>query len=204
MIEFIFVRHGETDKNKEGILQGHLDIPLNKKGIGEAVELGKFLGQLKFDLIFSSDLTRALQCAKEIQKNFPYIEIKKEPLLRERFFGEHQGKRLTDLGYKDVSYGEMVKHLYECECPRGESNMLLLGRIKRFLVSEKLKNKNLVVTHGGVVMLTLNYLLKEKIRFENNRQHKNGYVSYLKLDDDFKVVDSLVNVHVSEVVDYLG
>ena len=33
MNEFIFVRHGETQNNKEGILQGHLDDPLNEKGL---------------------------------------------------------------------------------------------------------------------------------------------------------------------------
>ncbi|MEK6826589.1 MAG: histidine phosphatase family protein [Nanoarchaeota archaeon] len=206
MKEFIFVRHGETQDNKEGILQGHLDVSLNETGLKEAEKIAEHLRRIKFDAIFSSDLTRGMQCAQEIQKNTLHLKIKKDKLLREKNLGAHQGKQLfKDLGYEDNSYNSMVKHLYECKCPNGETNGQLLERIKKFLLSvNKIENKMvLVVTHGGVVMLLLNYLLKEEIKFENSRQHKNGYVSYLKLDNNLEVIDSLINVHVSEVVNYL-
>ena len=34
--EFIFVRHGETNANRDGILQGNIDVPLNDNGIRQA------------------------------------------------------------------------------------------------------------------------------------------------------------------------
>ncbi|GAH40468.1 unnamed protein product, partial [marine sediment metagenome] len=133
LIELTFVRHGETEKNIQGILQGRMDVPLNEKGLKEAEELSDYLKWLKFDVIFYSDLRRAVQCANKIVKHFPHAEYIKEPLLRERHFGEHQNKKLTDLGYKNLEYLTMVKHLYECECPNGETNEEVIERIKRFI-----------------------------------------------------------------------
>src|SRR3989344_46164 len=204
--EIIFVRHGETENNKEGILQGHLDVSLNENGLKDAEELAENLKEIKFENIFSSDLKRAVECAEKIGKNFPEVKIKKEPLLRERNFGEHQGRSLIELGYSNIDYDEMVRHLYECNCPFGETNKQLIERIKKFLKKVKTEGgkRTLAVTHGGVIMLLLNHLLGEEIKFENSRQHKNGYFSYVKLDDEMNIVDSLINVHVSEVSDYLN
>jgi broad specificity phosphatase PhoE len=205
MIEIILARHGKTENNELGILQGTLDTKLNLEGLRDAKNLAKHLKKIYFDTVFSSDLLRAMQCSNEIIKYQRNKKIIKEPLLRERFFGEHQGVKITDLGYKDLSYPEMCKHLYECSCPNGESNTDLVGRINIFL--DKLKKydneKILIVTHGGVVMLMLNQILKEKIIFENARKHKNGYVSYLKLDPELNVVNSLLNVHCSNLEKYI-
>ncbi len=84
-IELIFARHGETDNNKDGILQGHLDTPLNEKGRMDAQELARNLKDIAFSEIYSSDLARAFNCAEQIQKFFPNLEIKKDHLLEKDF-----------------------------------------------------------------------------------------------------------------------
>ncbi len=53
---FYLVRHGETEYNVKGIIQGQSDSPLTRKGIDETKKLAKNLKGIKFDYIFSSDL----------------------------------------------------------------------------------------------------------------------------------------------------
>jgi broad specificity phosphatase PhoE len=61
MYKLTVVRHGETEHNKSGILQGHLDIPLSSVGIEQARALAKDIGHERFSHAFSSDLLRASQ-----------------------------------------------------------------------------------------------------------------------------------------------
>ena len=53
------VRHGETQENREGIIQGQKDTELNEAGLKQAGLLGEALKDVKFSLGFSSDLKRA-------------------------------------------------------------------------------------------------------------------------------------------------
>jgi broad specificity phosphatase PhoE len=66
-------RHGETEWNEKKIIQGHSDIPLNKKGIKQANLLGMELKNIHFDAVFSSDLVRAKKSAEIMikGKNLP-------------------------------------------------------------------------------------------------------------------------------------
>ncbi|EGC32467.1 hypothetical protein DICPUDRAFT_98874 [Dictyostelium purpureum] len=70
MVIFTFVRHGETDYNKNGILQGHLNIPLNNKGRQQAVSVGQKLSKenVPINLIITSDLDRAYETATIIKE----------------------------------------------------------------------------------------------------------------------------------------
>ena len=63
-----FVRHGETNWNAERRMQGHIDIPLNANGIFQAERLANALIRVKhpFDVIYSSDLERALHTANVV------------------------------------------------------------------------------------------------------------------------------------------
>lgn len=58
------VRHGQTDLNKEGRLQGRAGLPLNEQGIEQAKCLRDNLKDIKFDYIFSSPQERAIQTAE--------------------------------------------------------------------------------------------------------------------------------------------
>jgi len=63
--------------------------------------------------------------------------------------------------------------------------------------------KVLVVSHGGTLMLALNHLLNKELKTENADRHKNGYVSYLKLDKDLNLLDALINVDSSKLAQKL-
>lgn len=55
------VRHGETDSNRSGIMQGHLDTHLNSEGLAQAQRVADVLKSIPFDIAFSSDLSRTVK-----------------------------------------------------------------------------------------------------------------------------------------------
>ena len=64
----LFVRHGQTDCNINGIIQGHLDAPLNQTGIEQAEKTAEELKNTSIDIIYSSPLIRAKKTAEIINK----------------------------------------------------------------------------------------------------------------------------------------
>lgn len=74
---FYFVRHGETNWNKETRIMGQKDIPLNEKGIEQAKNAATLLKTVNFTLILSSPLVRAYKTAEIIadQTHKPIIVI---------------------------------------------------------------------------------------------------------------------------------
>ena len=85
------IRHGETIENRKGIIQGHNQGTLTDDGLAQAKAIAKRLAEEPVDVIYSSDLKRAYDTAKEIaayHSNIPFITIAS---LRERNFGELQG-----------------------------------------------------------------------------------------------------------------
>lgn len=82
-------RHGETVWNKEGRLQGWLDSPLTEYGKAQAK---KQLEQV--ELVFSSDLGRAVETAKLM---FPQVLLLTDQRLREIYLGDWQGKYISVL-----------------------------------------------------------------------------------------------------------
>ena len=84
------VRHGETEWNAAGRIQGHLDIPLSVIGFAQSAAIGQRLGGEAFDAILSSDLERALQTARPIVRH-PGQTILRDARLRERHLGVLQG-----------------------------------------------------------------------------------------------------------------
>lgn len=88
--EVLIIRHGQTDWNVEKRLQGHSDIPLNEKGIEQALALSESLKDEKIDAIFSSDLQRALRTAQEIAK-WHQLPVQVDVAFRERSYGAFEG-----------------------------------------------------------------------------------------------------------------
>ena len=88
----ILTRHGETKENKKTIVQGHMPGHLSELGKKQAEMVAIRLKDEKIDFIYSSDLKRAADTAKEIAKYHPDIPIEFTKELRERNLGEFQGK----------------------------------------------------------------------------------------------------------------
>ena len=91
-----FVRHGQTDWNQQGKLQGRSDIPLNAIGIQQAKDTSRLLKDVSIEKIFCSPLTRAMQTAAILQE-VTKCDIVYDDRLKERCFGDLEGKKMNTI-----------------------------------------------------------------------------------------------------------
>jgi len=138
-MKLIVARHGETIENANGIIQGQQHGCLSEKGIKQAKMLASRLKNEKIEVIFCSDLNRAKDTAMEVKKLHPNAEIIFSKLLRERYFGEIEGKEKSKLGDIDI---------YSLDCC--ETQESLMKRVGEFIDSmPKSYGCALIVAHGG-------------------------------------------------------
>lgn len=98
MIRLIIARHGETDWNKDRLIQGKTDIPLNDKGIMQAKSLAAYLqDHYPLDFIYASPLRRALETAKYCAEA-QGLAVEIDEGLREISFGDWEGKTFIEIG----------------------------------------------------------------------------------------------------------
>ena len=83
-VRVFIVRHGETEENKQLIVQGQLDTQLNSEGKRQADLTAKALKDVPFDTCYSSDLRRAADTAERILVYHPGVELQTKTVLRER------------------------------------------------------------------------------------------------------------------------
>jgi len=144
------VRHGETDANRSGIIQGQMDTALNDRGVQQAGDVGEALRSIPFDRAYSSDLVRASKTAELILKHHPSLRVEKQEMLRERFMGDLQGQPVQ-------SKTKWVATRVEPESPTTFVNRTLSWWNKTILkgiASLPLSADPyhiLVTTHGGVI-----------------------------------------------------
>ena len=93
------VRHGETEANVTNTLQGQSDVRLNEKGIRQAQLVGKRLRDQHFDVILSSDLSRAAVTAAEIANFAAGVVVGKigtAPIMKEELIAAlNQGDKIS-------------------------------------------------------------------------------------------------------------
>jgi len=91
IVKIYVVRHGETNENREGIIQGQMDTKLNEDGMQQAALVAERFKDVPLVAAFSSDLERARKTAEAILKHHPSVRLIAQPELRERFMGDLQG-----------------------------------------------------------------------------------------------------------------
>ena len=152
----IAIRHGETEWNRLGRFQGHLNSALNQEGLTQAAALGERLAAERFDLLLSSDLGRALQTASAIAMRTGH-EIVVEPRLRERRMGIFQGLTPVEAQARyPEDYARFRSHDPDYVIPEGESLRQLFERsIACFTeLAGRHEGRTLAaVTHGGVLAM---------------------------------------------------
>lgn len=182
MSEIYLVRHGQTDANKNAIIQGRIDNPLNNEGINQAKRVGQYLKQknIGFDFCISSPLERAI-VTTEIIKNELKINIPTmiEPEIIERDFGELDGQKINDNYYKSVHQG-IAKGI--------ETDALIEKRVKQFFLSFFKNNsfkRVLMVSHSHVIKALLKLY---KPSFSYDYYLKNCSINIIKFDNDIKII----------------
>ena len=153
-----YIRHGETDWNATGRLQGHRDIPLNDKGRAQARHCGTVLRDLlakegreptSLDYV-SSPLMRATETMELVRDGLglPRDDFKREPQLIELSFGDWEGATIALLHQNDpVRIAQREHDKYHFVPPNGESYRMVEARMKRWY--EGLTGDVVATAHGG-------------------------------------------------------
>ncbi len=148
------VRHGETEWNSIEKYQGHLDSPLTDNGIKQAQLLANGLIAKNIDLLYSSDLGRALQTAKIIAKKIS-LPIHSDARLRERHLGLIQGLTKKEFAEKYPQEAALFNTGDpDYIVPGGESARQRFRRCldcAEDLARHNLGQRILIVAHGGVL-----------------------------------------------------
>jgi len=158
------VRHGETQANRDEIIQGHQDTALNERGFEQARLVGEALKRIKFhNVAFSSDLCRAVDTADEILTHHPQVKVVKQKELRERFMGELEGKQAR----KGMALVAKVDQKLETAIAfnlRAVSwwNNQILGTAIDHGENSTEPRNILVTTHGGFIVTLVRGLIGSK------------------------------------------
>jgi probable phosphoglycerate mutase len=154
MTELTFVRHGETDWNREQRFQGQIDVPLSATGRAQALRLAEALAGERFDLLVSSDLQRARQTAQPLAPTCA-TRLRVQADWREQGFGVLEGLGVAEVKERHPRlWAQWLEHDADYRLPDGESvrefHARVLGAL-RALVHAHAGARVLVVTHGGVL-----------------------------------------------------
>jgi probable phosphoglycerate mutase len=158
-----FIRHGETDWNAEGRLQGQQDIPINPRGRAQADEVAGRLAGLVADpgaLPWRvSPLGRTRETAEIARRalRLPESDYELDPDLREISFGRWEGLTWKELRKADPAAARAREaDKWAFVPPGGESYAMLTERMRPFATG--LDRDMVVVSHGGVARALLRLL----------------------------------------------
>ena len=188
-MKIFLVRHGETDWNLKGKIQGNTDIELNKTGIKQAYELSnKMLEKnYKFSKIYSSPQKRALQTAKILSEN-TNIECIVVDKLKEMNLGKWEGLAWSEVRENyPLEYKEwFVKRRYT-KTPNGESYEEMLERVldSLYKIIDDNSDNIVIVTHSAVIMSLQCYITNTD--FDKMTKFRTDNASILEIDSDLLI-----------------
>ena len=185
-MKIYIIRHGETELNKQGLMQGITDAPLNASGREIAEISGRNMRGIRFDACVSSPLCRARETAEIILRESGNgdVPVAFDERIKEINGGIMEGKKLTD-GPMDPEQAV----LFHKDPPRfpgfpgGEDIPQLMKRTQDFLRELARKDDGrtwLVSTHGTALRAMLNFLYPDPSSFWQGHSPYNCAVSILE------------------------
>ncbi len=186
------IRHGETDWNKAGKVQGHSDIPLNEYGRELARRTGEGMRKLSIDLAYTSPLIRARETAEIVLagREIPLIE---EPLIQEIGFGDYEGFRYK--GEAPDPGSEAFNRFFRDPASyvptrNGETIEALEERVDAFLhtlyENSELRDKSVLLSTHGAAVTAMKNCIKGKRKtgeFWASGVPKNCAVTIVRVED---------------------
>lgn len=171
-----FVRHGITDWNVEGRIQGQSNIPLNEEGRNQAQALAQRMTKEQWDVIYSSDLSRAAATADIVNERIG-AKIIYDERLREVGFGLMEGTT-SEERIKRWGTDWDTKNLGK------EQNEGVLNRANQIIRDILLKHPNkrvMIVSHGAFIGQTLKHLIPQ---VDTDARILNSSMTILKLNGE--------------------
>lgn len=194
MKEIYIIRHGETDLNKLGIVQGRgIDSDLNDKGRAQGAAFFYRYKEVKFDKIYTSNLKRTHQTVKGfIDLGLPWQKLAG---LDELAWGLWEGQK-SSLKSR-AAFREMMEKWqsgnYDAKFEGGESPIEVQFRLQgamQIILSHTKEKRILICMHGRAMRLLLCLLLEKPLSEMGDFPHQNTTLYKLKYTDGkFVVVD---------------
>jgi probable phosphoglycerate mutase len=155
MTEFMFIRHGETDWNRQQRFQGQIDVPLNATGQEQARRLAARLADAPAQVMLSSDLLRTRQTGEPLAASWrltPHLN----PAFREQSFGVLEGLDVPTIQAQHPDlWARWLEHRADFELPGGGESLRqfhtrVIGAVRQ-AAEDHAGQAVTVVTHGGVL-----------------------------------------------------
>ena len=170
-MKLYLIRHGQTDWNVAGKIQGSTDIPLNDMGKRQAACLAEGMTGRPVTKVFSSCLSRAYETARAIGSS-QHVEVITVHGLEEVGYGVWEGMTMEEIEKK---YPEELNQWYcspvDVAPPEGESQAQIYDRCKKALeiiLSQAESGDAAVVSHGATTVFLLEILLQDDSREEED------------------------------------
>ncbi|RMG00112.1 MAG: histidine phosphatase family protein [Acidobacteria bacterium] len=160
--KLFLIRHGQSEKNAERRFGGHSATPLSPLGRKQALATARALYKERIDVIFSSDLLRAVQTAEPLS-DLINIPVNEKVAFRERDVGVLEGLTFEEASVKyPRDYQALMSRDFKYVITNGESYAQLLKRVRDELekILNEYEGKNIAIfSHTGVICFTSLYLL---------------------------------------------
>jgi broad specificity phosphatase PhoE len=174
--KIFLIRHGETDNNKNNILQGgNVDISLNEAGLLQSSQFFNKYKSTPFKKIYTSTLIRSIESVESfINLGIPH---EAHPNLNEISFGIYDGN--TSCFDKDSPYHKLVKDWdsgkVESKLEGGENPIEVKARLTNFIniILQNDEDLILICMHGRAMRIFLASILNYNLRYMNIFPHKN-------------------------------
>jgi len=191
---FYFIRHGQTDLNLKGIVQGRgVNSPLNETGLRQAQAFYQAFKHIPFDKIYTSTLLRT----KQTVQPFLDLGIPSEELdgLDEISWGIYEGKEQNETimsGFEEIVSAWRNNEL-DIRIAEGESPNQLVSRQKeavRHMLAKEQEETVLVCMHGRALRIMLCHLTDMPVCLMDDFPHTNTSLYILTYENDmFSITD---------------
>ncbi len=179
-VRLFLVRHGATDYNRQGRLQGHRPVPLNALGRLQCYRLADRLRAYDFAACFASDLLRARQAAELLTLARP-CPLSLVPALRERAFGPWTGATFDALARRFGPHSDWYTFPFQGAEPLDHLSERVCA-FARALVAPFAARDVLLVTHGGPIRALVASLTLRP--FKTLPNPANASLTLLRLSDE--------------------
>ncbi len=184
-VQVCVARHGETDWNIAGILQGWIDVPVNAEGRRQALDMAAGFAAEGFSCVYSSPLSRALETAEIICGALQLAPPVCHEGLKERNFGTFQGVPKAELAkLNPMILKQLLDRNPACCFEGGESMDGFASRVLDAVMSiaeQHSGERVLVITHGWVMDVITRQISGLPRSAVLNMKRKNGECLWLEV-----------------------
>jgi len=190
-------RHGETDWNRTGVLQGWSDVPINEKGRRQAIELAARVADAGFVAVWASTLARSSETAEIIADQLRLPPPMCHDGLRERHFGAFQGIPKSELAELNPGlFEQILRRNPAAEFVGGESMDEFADRCLAALADIGGRHRGarvLIITHGWVMDVVTRHIGGLARNAVLNVKRKNGESVWVEVSQ--RVLAELRTMH---------